>query len=80
MTNFEDFSALPDEALLTTTEAAQFLTLSDAWLERDRWSEQPLIPFVRISRRLVRYRLGTLRGHVSANLWPASASNQEELP
>ena len=79
MSVLRNFSSLPDEALLTTTEAAQYLRLSNAWLERDRWSGKPLIPWVRISQRLVRYRLGTLRAHISANAWPSSASGQEEL-
>ena len=65
----EDRSARPspqaqDDQLLTTAEAASLLGLSPAWLERDRSRSKPLLPFVRVAYRAVRYRVGDLRAHV----------------
>jgi excisionase family DNA binding protein len=48
-----------NERLLTTTEAAQFLGVSKAFLERDRWAGAR-IPFVRVGDRAVRYQLSEL--------------------
>lgn len=41
--------------LLTTKEAASYLGVSKAFLERDRWAGAR-IPFVRVGSRTVRYR------------------------
>lgn len=43
-------------ALLTTGEAARYLGVSKAFLERDRWAGARIL-FVRIGARAVRYRL-----------------------
>ena len=51
------------EHLLTTKEAAQFLGVSKAFLERDRWAGAR-IPFIRIGDRAVRYRLSDLELYV----------------
>lgn len=40
--------------LLTTSEAAQLLGVSKAFLERDRWAGAK-IPFVKVGSRAVRY-------------------------
>lgn len=40
--------------LLTTKQAAEFLGVSMAFLERDRWAGAK-VPFVRIGNRTVRY-------------------------
>ena len=45
-----------NDRLLTTKEAARFLGVSAAFLERDRWAGAE-IPFVRIGSRAVRYQL-----------------------
>lgn len=47
------------ERLLTTAEAAQHLTVSKAFLERDRWAGAR-IPFIKIGSRAVRYRMSDL--------------------
>src|SRR5690606_7002383 len=44
------------EKLLTTKEAASYLGVSVAFLERDRWAGAR-IQFVRVGKRAVRYRL-----------------------
>lgn len=40
--------------LLTTPQAASFLNVSVAFLERDRWAGAR-IPFIRVGKRAVRY-------------------------
>lgn len=47
------------EHLLTTTDAAKFLGVSKAFLERDRWAGAR-IPFIKIGTRAVRYKLSDL--------------------
>lgn len=49
--------------LLTTKEAAQFLAVSPAFLERDRW-KGPSIPFIRIGEHRVRYKLSALEAYI----------------
>ncbi|MEL6448321.1 MAG: helix-turn-helix domain-containing protein [Pseudomonadota bacterium] len=51
--------------LLTTAEAAEFLGVSKAFLERDRWAG-PAIPFVRVGSRAVRYSCSDLESYVMA--------------
>lgn len=41
--------------LLTTKQAAEFLGVSEQFLERARWAGKPAIPFARIGERAVRY-------------------------
>ncbi len=55
------------ERLLTTKEAAAYLGISAAFLERDRWAGAR-IPFVRIGSRAVRYRLGELENYVAGQI------------
>ena len=50
--------------LLDTAEAAEYLGVSKAFLERDRWAG-PSIPFVRIGSRTVRYRACDLESYVA---------------
>ena len=45
--------------LLTTKEAARYLGVSKAFLERDRWAGAR-IPFIKVGSRAVRYRLSDL--------------------
>ena len=58
--------------LLTTTEAARYLSVSKAYLERDRWAGAR-IPFVRIGERAVRYQLSDLESYISSRVrYPTS--------
>ena len=56
--------------LLTTEQAAKFLGMSKAFLERDRWASArtpgrgPRIPFVRVGKRAVRYERAVLEALV----------------
>ncbi len=48
-----------EHELLTTAEAARYLGMSKAFLERDRWAGAR-IPFIRVGSRSVRYRRADL--------------------
>ena len=50
--------------LLTSKEAARYLAMSAAFLERDRWTGDPKIPFVRVGSRAVRYERSALDNYV----------------
>ena len=56
-----------DEKLLTTRQAADFLSVSAAFLERDRWAGAR-IPFVAVGQRAIRYRMVDLRQYVESRL------------
>lgn len=49
--------------LLSTPQAAKFLNVSIAFLERDRWAGAR-VPFVKIGSRAVRYRLDDLEAYI----------------
>ncbi len=51
--------------LLSTPQAAKFLNVSIAFLERDRWAGAR-VPFVKIGSRAVRYRLDDLEAYVNS--------------
>lgn len=53
--------------LLTTIEAAGYLNLSKAFLERDRWAGAK-VPFIKIGERAVRYRLDDLEKFVQSRM------------
>ncbi|MBV1889714.1 MAG: helix-turn-helix domain-containing protein [Gammaproteobacteria bacterium] len=49
--------------LLNTQQAAEYLSVSAAFLERDRWAGAQ-IPFVKVGRRAVRYRQTDLEEYI----------------
>ena len=49
--------------LLTTKEAARYIGMSEAFLERDRWAGAQ-IPFVRVGNRAVRYEVSALDAYI----------------
>ncbi|WP_240339370.1 helix-turn-helix domain-containing protein [Marinobacter sp. BW6] len=51
------------DRLLNTKEAAQFLGVSKAFLERDRWAGAR-VPFIKVGSRAVRYRLSDLNDYI----------------
>ena len=53
--------------LLKTLEAAVYLGLSKAFLERDRWAGAK-VPFIKIGDRAVRYRLQDLEVYIESRL------------
>ena len=54
---------MTSKALLTTRQAAAYLGVSKAFLERDRWAGAR-IPFLKIGLRTVRYDQATLEEYV----------------
>jgi hypothetical protein len=50
-------------SLLNTQQAADYLAVSKAFLERDRWAGAR-VPFIKIGSRSVRYRLADLESYV----------------
>lgn len=65
-----------DKHLVCTKEAASYLGVSVAFLERDRWAG-PTIPFVRVGSRAVRYRLADLDAYLDSRREGGRASAQE---
>lgn len=53
--------------LLNTHQAAEYLGLSKAFLERDRWAGAR-IPFIRVGSRAVRYRLDDLDRYLDSRV------------
>jgi len=49
--------------LLSTPQAAKFLNVSIAFLERDRWAGAR-VPFIKVGSRAVRYRLDDLEAYI----------------
>jgi excisionase family DNA binding protein len=56
-----------EKHLLTTTEAAQYLGVSKAFLERDRWAGAR-IQFIKVGSRAVRYRLSDLNSYLDSKV------------
>ncbi len=52
--------------LLSTPQAAKFLNVSIAFLERDRWAGAR-IPFVKVGSRAVRYRSDDLQNYINSH-------------
>ena len=57
---FLDFSDMPDSTLLDQPPAANFLCMSEAFLQAERTNGRYNIPFIKVGRK-VKYRLGDLR-------------------
>lgn len=53
--------------LLNTKQAAEYLGISSAFLERDRWAGAQ-VPFVKIGTRSVRYRLSDLDAYIESKV------------
>ncbi|MFZ5621441.1 MAG: helix-turn-helix transcriptional regulator [Pseudomonadota bacterium] len=53
--------------LLTTNQAASYLGVSKAFLERDRWAGAR-IPFIKVGTRAVRYRLADLENYLEGRV------------
>ena len=66
------YASNDNDPLVTTKEAATILGVSTAFLERDRWAgarngQGPLIPFIKVGARAVRYRTSDICTHIEAN-------------
>lgn len=53
--------------LLNTQQAAQYIGMSKAFLERDRWAGAT-VPFIKVGSRAVRYRLADLDAFLDSRL------------
>lgn len=53
--------------LFNTKQAAEYLSVSAAFLERDRWAGAR-IPFIKIGSRAVRYRQSDLDAHIESSM------------
>lgn len=51
--------------LISTKDAARLLSVSKAFLERDRWAGAK-IPFITVGSRAVRYDVGDLEKYIAA--------------
>ena len=60
------------QQLLTTKEAAKYLGVSKAFLDRDRWAGAR-IPFIRVGSRAVRYRREDLDEFITAQTRKSTA-------
>lgn len=56
-----------NEQLLNTKQAAHFLGVSAAFLERDRWAGAR-IPFVKLGTRSIRYRKSDLDNYINQQI------------
>lgn len=65
--------------LLTTKEAAQYLSVSAAFLERDRWAGAK-IPFVRIGSRSIRYRAEDLEAYIASKVRQSTSDYLHHTP
>ena len=54
--------------LVTEKTAARLMGISDATLIAHRFRAQPLLPFVRVGRRAIRYRLADIHEFVDRNV------------
>lgn len=53
------------DKLLTTKQAAPYLGVSEAFLERDRWAGAR-IPYIKVGSRAVRYRISDLEAYIES--------------
>ena len=53
------------QQLLNTQQAAEFLGVSTAFLERDRWAGAR-VPYIKVGSRAVRYQLNDLELYVQS--------------
>jgi len=60
--------------LLTTAEAATYLSMSKAFLERDRWAGAR-IPFIKMGSRAVRYRKSDLDEYIDKQVRTSTSEN-----
>lgn len=66
------------DQLLNTKEAAEYLGVSAAFLERDRWAGAK-IQFVRVGTRSIRYRLEDLESYVASRVHRSTSEYPQGL-
>ena len=60
--------------LLTTAQAATYLCVSKAFLERDRWAGAR-VPFIKVGSRAVRYRQTDLEAFLDKQVRHSTSDN-----
>ena len=55
------------QTILNTTQAANYIGMSKAFLERDRWAGAR-IPFIKVGSRAVRYRQSDLNSFLDSQV------------
>lgn len=63
--------------LLSTSQAAEYLGVSKAFLERDRWAGAR-IPFIKVGSRAVRYRQNDLDQYIDQQVRLSTSQYGEE--
>lgn len=53
--------------LLKTPAAAEYLGVSKAFLERDRWAGAR-VPYIKVGSRAVRYRISDLENYIESKI------------
>lgn len=64
--------------LLTSSEAAKYLSMSKAFLERDRWAGAK-IPFIKVGSRAVRYRINDLDNYLDKQVRISTSDTGDAL-
>jgi predicted DNA-binding transcriptional regulator AlpA len=62
------------QQLLDSIQAAKYLCVSKAFLERDRWAGAR-IPFIKIGSRAVRYRVSDLNAFIEQQVRHSTSEN-----
>lgn len=63
-------------SLLNTAQAAEYLGVSKAFLERDRWAGAK-IPFIQIGARAVRYEQSTLDSYIQSRVRKSTSDGEQ---
>lgn len=67
-----------NEQLFNTKDAATYLCVSTAFLERDRWAGAR-IPFIKIGERAVRYRRSDLDAFINARVYRSTSAREAAI-
>jgi len=65
-----------DDELITTKEAAEFLGVSAAFLQRDRTDETE-IPYVKVGSRAIRYKISDLNNYIDDRRFQGSEDSDQ---
>lgn len=72
---------MPDDVvpLLTEKAAARLIGLSASTLIAARFRRQPLLPFVRVGKRSIRYRIADINDFIDRNIESLPADGAEAV-
>lgn len=69
---------MQNNSLLNTKQAADYICMSKAFLERDRWAGAR-IPFIKVGSRAVRYRLSDLDSFLEKQVRQSTSDQGETV-